>query len=349
MAGQSPDRGARRLDGRLVSEAAPSTPGGKARVGAIIAALIGLAVATAVIGYFNVGAVLRAIAPIGLYGFVTVIAAQVVLFAPLGLAWWLVAPSTPGQSPVFMGGRLAREAASDVLPFSSIGGMVIAGRVAVLGGVASPIAFGSCVVDISVEMVAQLIYTLIGVALLAHQLGGFAGHGQLIWPVLASLAIAVSVAGSFIATQRRGLDAIERLVRRMLPAAAEQTSAIAEAISEAYAKPWRLAGCLLIHMLCWFGAAGGTWLALNFIGHPLPFWSVVAIESLLFAIRNAAFLVPSGLGVQEGSYALLGPLFGLPAEAALALSLIKRARDIVIGVPVLLVWQVLEGRRSLKV
>jgi putative membrane protein len=292
--------------------------------------------------------VLAAIAPIGLAGFVAVIAAQVVLFAPLGFAWWLTAPSTTGRLPVFMGGRLAREAASDVLPFSSIGGLVIAARVAVLGGVISPVAFGSCVVDISVEMVAQLIYTLIGVALLAHRLGGFAGHGQLLWPVLASLAIAVSVAGSFIATQKRGLDVIERLVQRMIPAAAAQTSAIAEVIGEAYERPWRLAACLAIHVLCWFGAAGGTWLILDFIGHPLPFWSVVAIESLLFAIRNAAFVVPSGLGVQEASYALLGPLFGLAAEAALALSLLKRARDIVIGVPVLLIWQVLEGRRSLK-
>jgi putative membrane protein len=331
-----------------VSDQKASTSGRRARVGAIVAALIGLAVATAVIGYFNVGAVLAAIAPIGLVGFITVIAAQVILFVPLGLAWWLVAPSASGRSTMFMAGRLAREAASDVLPFSSIGGLVIAARVAVLGGVSSSVSFGSCVVDISVEMVAQLVYTFIGVALLAHRLGGFSGHGQLLWPVLASLAIAVSVAGSFIATQKRGLDVIERLVRRLIPSASEQTTAVAGVISEAYNRPLRLAVCLVIHVACWFGAAAGTWLILDFIGRPLPFWSVVAIESLLFAIRNAAFMVPSGLGVQEGGYALLGPLFGLPAEAALALSLLKRARDIVVGVPVLLIWQVFEGRRSLK-
>jgi putative membrane protein len=331
-----------------VSAPRTAAPGSKARVGAIVAALIGLAVATAVIAYFNVGAVLAAIAPIGLVGFVEVIAAQLVLFIPLGLAWWLVAPSASGRAPMFMAGRLAREAASDVLPFSSIGGLVIAARVAVLGRVTSAVAFGSCVVDISVEMVAQLIYTLIGVALLAHRLGGFSGHGQLLWPVLASLAIAVSVAGSFIVTQKRGLDVIERLVQRMIPAAAAQTAAVSQVISAAYNQPLRLIVGLLVHVACWFGAAGGTWLILDIIGHPLPFWSVVAIESLLFAIRNAAFVVPSGLGVQEGGYALLGPLFGLPAEVALALSLLKRARDIVIGAPVLLIWQVFEGRRSLK-
>ncbi len=331
-----------------MSAAPAHRPGSRVRLGAVVAAIIGLAIATAVIGYFNVGAVVQAIVPIGIGGFIGVIGAQIVLFAPLGLAWWLVAPCPPSTLPSFMGGRLAREAASDVLPFSSIGGLVVAARVAVLGGLSSAVSFGSCVVDISVEMVAQLIYTLIGVALLAHRLGGFSGHGALLWPVLASLAIAFSVAGSFIATQRRGLDVIERLVRRMIPSAAEQTAAVAQVISDAYSKPVRLALCLVIHVGSWFGSAVGTWLILRFIDHPLPFWSVVAIESLLFAIRNAAFIVPSGLGVQEGSYALLGPLFGLPAEAALALSLLKRARDIVIGVPVLLIWQFMEGRRSLR-
>jgi len=73
---------------------------------------------------------------------------------------------------------------------------------------------------------------------------------------------------------------------------------------------------------------------------------VIAIESLLFAIKNAAFMAPAGLGVQEGAYALLGPLFGLPPEAALALSLLKRARDVAIGIPVLLIWQFMEGRRT---
>ena len=59
-------------------------------------------------------------------------------------------------------------------------------------------------------------------------------------------------------------------------------------------------------------------------------------------------MVPNGLGVQEGAYTLLGPLFGLPAEMALALSLTKRARDISIGVPALLVWQAMEAGRLFK-
>jgi hypothetical protein len=35
----------------------------------------------------------------------------------------------------------------------------------------------------------------------------------------------------------------------------------------------------------------------------------------------------------------------LPAEIGLAVSLLKRAREIAVGVPVLLSWQFAEGRR----
>jgi len=48
--------------------------------------------------------------------------------------------------------------------------------------------------------------------------------------------------------------------------------------------------------------------------------------------------------VQEVAYALAAPLFGLPPESALALSLAKRARDVAIGLPTLLCWQFAEAR-----
>jgi uncharacterized membrane protein YbhN (UPF0104 family) len=48
-------------------------------------------------------------------------------------------------------------------------------------------------------------------------------------------------------------------------------------------------------------------------------------------------MIPGSLGVQEGGYLLLAPLVGLPPDAALALSLAKRAREILLGLPGLLV------------
>jgi putative membrane protein len=320
----------------------------RAKTTAMIAAVIGLIIATGVIAYFNANKVIAAIEPIGRAGFLAVVAAQVALFVPLGLAWWVVDPHEAfSKSPVMMWGRIAREAASDVLPFSQVGGIVIQARCAVLGGVSPASAFGSNIVDVTIEMVAQIIYTLIGIALLVVHLGFGGANSKLLMPIVGSVGVGLLIVVSFIVTQRKGLSKLGAFIQRLAPSAAEHTQAMSQVIDEAYGQPGRLLIGLGLHIFAWFGGAWGTWLILDFMGHPLPFMSVVAIESLLFAARNAAFVVPSGLGVQEGVYALLGPLFGLPSEAALALSLLKRARDIAVGLPVLLSWQVVEGRRSL--
>ncbi len=49
--------------------------------------------------------------------------------------------------------------------------------------------------------------------------------------------------------------------------------------------------------------------------------------------------------MQEGGYVVVGALFGLGPDVALALSLLKRAREITSGVPGLLAWHFAEGKR----
>ncbi|MDR3506834.1 MAG: lysylphosphatidylglycerol synthase domain-containing protein [Caulobacteraceae bacterium] len=318
----------------------------RAKITAVTIAVVGVLAATVVIGFFNFHAVLSAMARVGWGGFAAVIACQLALFAPLGLAWLVVAPElSAARLGLFSWGRLMREAASDVLPFSQLGGFVIGARAIMLGGVPGPVAFGSGVVDVTFEVLAQLAYTLIGVGLLVLRLGAASKGDNLVWMLSLGLCAAAGLVAVFMFAQRKGARLAERIAERLMPAAATHTASFTRAIESAYAQPLRLWIGWVIHVACWFGAAVGSWLILRLIGQPLPFHSVVAIESLLFAIRNAAFVVPGGLGVQEGAYALLGPLFGLPAEAALALSLLKRARDMVIGIPALLIWQVMEGRR----
>jgi hypothetical protein len=100
-----------------------------------------------------------------------------------------------------------------------------------------------------------------------------------------------------------------------------------------------------LHVLGWFSGAAETWLALYFMGHQLSIGDVLALESLVFAIRTAAFVVPWAAGVQEGGYVVIGALFGLSPDVALALSLLKRAKEVISGAPGLLAWNISEGRR----
>jgi len=60
------------------------------------------------------------------------------------------------------------------------------------------------------------------------------------------------------------------------------------------------------------------------------------LESLGQAIRGAGFAIPGALGIQEGGYLLLAPVVGLQPGAAIALSLAKRSRELLLGLPGLL-------------
>jgi hypothetical protein len=48
--------------------------------------------------------------------------------------------------------------------------------------------------------------------------------------------------------------------------------------------------------------------------------------------------------VQEAGYLFVGNLLGIPGEAALALAMMARARELTLGVPALIAWQFIEGR-----
>src|SRR5260370_35838379 len=69
---------------------------------------------------------------------------------------------------------------------------------------------------------------------------------------------------------------------------------------------------------------------------------------MALTIRSVAFPVPGGLGVQESGYVLVGNLLGIPGETAFALSLIARVRELGFGIPGLIGWQLIEGRRLLR-
>jgi uncharacterized membrane protein YbhN (UPF0104 family) len=67
------------------------------------------------------------------------------------------------------------------------------------------------------------------------------------------------------------------------------------------------------------------------------------IESLAMAARSAGFAVPGAVGIQEGGFVLVCGLFGIGADAAIALSVVKRLREVLVGAGALLAWQLARG------
>ena len=70
----------------------------------------------------------------------------------------------------------------------------------------------------------------------------------------------------------------------------------------------------------------------------------LAIDSLVTSLRTFGFFMPAALGVQEAAYVLVCALFGLNPGEAMAFSLVRRARDVLLGLIGLAVWQNLEVR-----
>jgi len=310
----------------------------------LLLAVGGLIFGTALIGYFGFGGVAHALLAVGWVGFLAIVAYHLVVIFLLGVCWYLV---TPRSAPLvaFAFGRLVRDSGSELLPLSQVGGFVMGARAATLLGLPSAIAIASTIVDVTMEMLAQLAYTALGLGILAAQ----KPNTPLIAWTAFGIVLALLAAIIFILVQRHGFtmlgNVIHRIPHRWAKGVASRLAPIQHAIREIYHHAGALWSVSLLHFAMWVASGVETWIALRFMGVNLSISSVIVIESLLYAIRSIAFVVPSGLGVQEGAYVLLGMLFGFSPDVALALSLLKRARDLVIGVPALLTWQVLESRR----
>lgn len=297
----------------------------------------------ALVAVFGAGAVAQSLRAIGWRGFAAICLIQLALIAVMGLAWRGLVPGAAVW--VFLWGRLVRDAGSEVLPLSPVGGCVLGARATALAGIPGAVAAASTIADLTLEFLAKLAYTALGLLWLVHLRPGspFAA------PVTIGLAVAVLLAAVFLAAQLRGFGLFERLAgilgRGWAERVARGAAALRLALGQIYRRRARLWSGGFLHLACWIAGGLEAWIALRLAGGPLPFGTVLVIESLLYAIRSLAFAVPNAVGVQEGAYILIGASFGLSPELALALSLIKRARDLAIGLPALAVWQAVEGGR----
>jgi len=317
-------------------------------IGAVIGLLGGLLLGTALVAYYGVAAVGGALLTAGWRGFLVLVALHSAVLTLCGVAWWLVAPPSGRAAPwVFIWGRFVRDAGSEVLPLSQIGGYVMGARAAIAKGLSGTVAVASTVVDVTMELLAQLAYTVLGVGLLVW----LRPDAAIVRPIGIGVLVAIVVAAGFILVQHRGFALLERAADRLalqwLGRALGSAAPIHNGIRAIYRRPIGLVLGFAGHLLCWIASGLEIWVALRFLKVPLAIPAVLVIESLLYAIRSVAFIVPNAAGVQEGAYVMLGALFGLSPEVALALSLLKRGRDLLLGVPSLLLWQAFEGRRLL--
>ncbi len=233
-----------------------------------------------------------------------------------------------------------------MLPVASLGGDVARARLLATWSGKPRDAVASVVVDKTVLVATLPVLGVVGSAALLRVVPDAGSLGAALGGVIA-LTVALAL---LVLVQKAGVFAFlaARTVRLARHAGWEglvaRASDLDGAIRTLYRRPARVTLSCGLRVLARLSLSGEVWLAARLLGHPITIADAILLKSFAIVARAAAFPVPAGLGVQEGSFVALGPLIGLPPEVALATSLATRVREIVSSVPGLLVWQYVEGR-----
>ena len=228
-----------------------------------------------------------------------------------------------------------------LLPVAQIGGEIVKTRLLINKGYCFSTTAASTLGDQTLQIATQALFALIG-------LGLFLYHWQDLQLIIAMIGgiVYLSLLGFiFYRVQKAGLfGALSRYKQIILPLnhndnLAETARQLDRAIQKMYGRTPQLACAFAWRFIFRLVGAGEVWLALRCLEYPVNLWEALILESLGQAVRSATFLIPGGLGAQEGGLMLIGGALGVPTSISLSLSLCKRCRELILGIPGLIVWQ----------
>jgi putative membrane protein len=306
---------------------------------------LGLAILAWLVLAFDPVALFGVFPTIG-WGFVAIVAARFATIVVDCGAWMCLLPRRGRPSfAVMLPLRWIAESINTTLPAAQIGGEVVRARLLQRRLDAPARGTASVAVDFCLSLLAQILFTLLGFVLLARV------SAAAWWPAaIAAVSVPLfAVFGWEMLVRRRLLVALERALRRIgqrrLGDILERLGAALALLAESRTM---LAWSFSLHLTSWVGHAAEVWLTLWLMGVPTGPGEALILESLSLAARSAAFLIPSGWGAQEASLVALASVTGLPAETALALGLVKRAREFAVGLPGLAAWAIAEHRLAAR-
>jgi glycosyltransferase 2 family protein len=313
----------------------------------IILGMVGLAAATALFLSTGIAPVVATFVTAGM----GVVWAALFHFAEMSSnarAWQVLLPAHRRNTlGFFVTAVWLREAVNGLLPVARVGGEVASTQLLVRRGIRGSRAVASIILDMTVGLGSQLAFTLVGVALLLRAGGG--GEG-LVRAMVLALVVGAILGAAFFFVQRRGFfGGLARIASRVLGGErfaklAGGAAKLDRSVRALYRRRAALLNAFFWHFVGWFAGAGEVWLMLYFLGQSPSVANALILESAIQAVGSVAFLVPGALGVQEAGFLSIGGLLGLTPEIALSLALARRARDVLVLAPALVVWQIGLGR-----
>jgi len=238
-----------------------------------------------------------------------------------------------------------REGIDRLLPVASVGGGIAGVRLVGWRGIPKPPAAATVAAEIVLTMAALYVFTAVGLFILSN-LG--ASHDTLRHVLIAlALSLPMPVVTGLLLRYGSVFGRIEAFLRPMVGASGFSGGAAAldRELRATLSRGGSLAFAGLLQLIAFFSASFEIWFVLRLFGHPIDVSAAIMLESMTQAMRHLAFVVPAGLGVQEGVFVLFGHVLGISSELALAVSMAKRLREVLCGVPALISWQLAEASR----
>lgn len=240
--------------------------------------------------------------------------------------------------------RWQADAVNALLPVAQVGGEVLRGRLICNHGLPGVSAAASVIVDLTLGMTTLVVFIVTGLILGMSSEGG----GTPLIPIAAGAAALGLLILLFYRLQRSQL--LLRLARLLenefggttWAALAGGAASLDAQLAAIYRRPGVLARSAGFWMAAWTLGTAESMISITLLGHAIGLRDALVFEAVSQAFRNAGFAIPGALGVQEGGMMVAGTLIGLPPDLALSVSLVKRMRDLVLGVPALVI-----GARSL--
>jgi putative membrane protein len=277
-------------------------------------------------------------------GFVPIAAICIFRLVPLvqnTRGWQLLLPAAtrPGFLTL-MRLRWIGEAVNGLLPVAQVGGDVARASLVASRGVPPAEAAASMIGDLWTAIVAQVVFAIFGAIVFAQiRIAGDTSRATIVNVALATVPLfaILTLHGIGIGRFAKRLVARSPAHSRFAKLAGGLTR-LDEALTALMAREGAMAAAFGWHLVSWLSQVGETWLLLTLVGSPVSASAALVIESMATAARGGAFFVPGGLGVQEMTVVSMSQLVGVNLEAALALGIAKRAREILVGVPGLVAW-----------
>jgi putative membrane protein len=263
---------------------------------------------------------------------------------------WRISVDLPRPSmAVYFRLRWIREAVNSLLPVAQMGGNLVGIRMLVQRGVSGSLAGAGTTLDLTVEALTQFLWTMVGIAVLTAI---SSDQSWKPWVQGGLVTMGIGLAG-FVIAQRAGmLRLIEGLafrLQRLFPGLSVQSvRGLHAELMRLQSNRLALAQASAIHVLAWALGTFEVWLALTAMGVHVGLAEALVIESLGMAARSAGFVVPGALGVQEAGFILVCGLFQIHPDTAIALSMVKRVRELAVGLPGLIAWQWSEGKHLVR-